>query len=47
MKKIVITFGLISGAISSIMMVGTVPFADSIGWVVTLSSKKFLAFVRA
>lgn len=32
MKKIVITFGLISGAISSIMMVGTVPFADQIGF---------------
>lgn len=31
MKKIVLTFGLISGAISSVMMVATVPFADKIG----------------
>jgi hypothetical protein len=28
MKKTVMTFGLISGAISSAMMLGTVPFAD-------------------
>ena len=32
MKKIVLTFGLISGAISSLMMLATVPFADKIGW---------------
>ncbi len=32
MKKTVITFGLISGAVSSLMMVGTVPFADQIGF---------------
>ena len=31
MKKIVLIFGLISGAISSVMMVATVPFADKIG----------------
>ena len=31
MKKIILTFGLISGAISSIMMITTVPFADRIG----------------
>ena len=30
MKKTVRTFGLISGAISSLMMLGTVPFADRI-----------------
>src|SRR6202140_1718194 len=38
MKKTILTFGLISGAISSLMMVATVPFADRIGfdkgWVV-------------
>jgi Protein of unknown function (DUF4199) len=32
MKKTVLTFGLISGAISSVMMVATVPFAHSIGF---------------
>jgi Protein of unknown function (DUF4199) len=32
MKKTVLTFGLISGAISSVMMVATVPFADRIGF---------------
>jgi preprotein translocase subunit SecF len=32
MKKTVLTFGLISGAISSLMMVATVPFADRIGF---------------
>ena len=32
MKKVVLTFGLISGAISSLMMVATVPFADRIGF---------------
>lgn len=32
MKKTVLIFGLISGAISSLMMVVTVPFADKIGF---------------
>jgi Protein of unknown function (DUF4199) len=32
MKKPIITFGLISGAISSLLMVATVPFADRIGF---------------
>jgi hypothetical protein len=32
MKKNVLTFGLISGAISSLMMLATVPFADRIGF---------------
>jgi hypothetical protein len=32
MKKTILTFGLISGAISSVMMVATVPFADRIGF---------------
>ena len=32
MKKTVLIFGLISGAVSSLMMVGTVPFADQIGF---------------
>jgi hypothetical protein len=32
MKKTVLTFGLISGAISSVMMVATVPFAHRIGF---------------
>ena len=32
MKKTVLTFGLISGAISSLMMVSTVPFFDDIGF---------------
>jgi len=32
MKKNILTFGLISGAISSLMMVATVPFADRIGF---------------
>jgi Protein of unknown function (DUF4199) len=31
MKKTILTFGLISGAISSLMMVATVPFMDRIG----------------
>lgn len=31
MKKTVLVFGLISGAISSLMMVATVPFADKLG----------------
>jgi hypothetical protein len=32
MKKTILTFGLISGAISSLMMVATVPFVDKIGF---------------
>lgn len=32
MKKTILTFGLISGVISSVMMVATVPFADRIGF---------------
>ena len=32
MKKTILTFGLISGALSSLMMVVTVPFAHSIGY---------------
>ena len=32
MKKTVLTFGLISGAISAAMMLATVPFVDAIGW---------------
>ena len=32
MKKTILTFGLISGAISSLMMVATVPFMDRIGF---------------
>src|ERR1700730_12678561 len=32
MKKTILTFGLISGAISSLMMMATVPFADRIGF---------------
>jgi hypothetical protein len=32
MKKTVLTFGLISGAISSLLMVATVPFAHRIGF---------------
>lgn len=32
MKKNILTFGLISGAITSLMMVATVPFADRIGF---------------
>jgi len=32
MKKTVLTFGLISGAISSLMMAATLPFADQIGF---------------
>ena len=32
MKKTVVTFGLISGALSSLMMVATVPLADRIGF---------------
>jgi preprotein translocase subunit SecF len=31
MKKTVLIFGLISGAVSSIMMIATVPFADKFG----------------
>ena len=32
MKKTVLTFGLISGAISAVMMLATVPFVDRIGF---------------
>ena len=32
MKKTVITFGLISGAVSSLLMVATMPFIDRIGF---------------
>jgi len=32
MKKTILIFGVISGAISSLMMVSTVPFADRIGF---------------
>jgi Protein of unknown function (DUF4199) len=32
MKKTVLTFGLISGAISAAMMLATIPFADKIGF---------------
>jgi hypothetical protein len=32
MKKIVLTFGLISGAVSSLMMLGTIPFMHRIGF---------------
>jgi len=32
MKKTVLTFGLISGAVSASMMLITIPFADAIGW---------------
>jgi hypothetical protein len=32
MKKTIIIFGLISGAVSALMMVATVPFADKIGF---------------
>jgi hypothetical protein len=32
MKKTVLTFGLISGAMSAAMMLATIPFADRIGW---------------
>jgi hypothetical protein len=32
MKKTILTFGLISGVLSSLMMVATVPFVDKIGF---------------
>jgi hypothetical protein len=32
MKKIVLTFGLISGAVSSLMMLLTIPFIDRVGF---------------
>ena len=32
MKKTILTFGLISGALLSLMMAVTVPFEDKIGW---------------
>lgn len=31
MKRVVLTFGIISGVLSSAMMLGTIPFADKIG----------------
>lgn len=31
MKKVVLTFGLISGAISAVLMIATMPFADKLG----------------
>ena len=31
-KKKALTFGLISGAVSAATMLGTIPFADKIGW---------------
>src|SRR3984893_5742878 len=32
MKKTVVTFGLISGAVSAATMLATIPFTDAIGW---------------
>jgi Protein of unknown function (DUF4199) len=32
MKRTVLTFGLISGAISAATMLATIPFVDKIGW---------------
>ena len=32
MKKIILTFGLIAGAILSLMMLGTLPFMDKVGF---------------
>ena len=32
MKKTVLTFGLISGAVSAATMLATIPFTDAIGW---------------
>ena len=32
MKKTILTSGLLSGAVSALMMVATVPFADRIGF---------------
>ena len=32
MKKIVLTFGLISGVMTSLMMIGTLPFIESLGF---------------
>jgi hypothetical protein len=32
MKKTVLTFGLISGAVSAVTMLATVPFVDKIGF---------------
>src|ERR1022692_975875 len=32
MKKTILTFGLISGVVSSLMMIGTLPFVDSLGF---------------
>jgi hypothetical protein len=38
MKKTILTFGLISGAISSLVMVAIVPFKDRIGPTATTSA---------
>jgi hypothetical protein len=32
MKRTVLTFGLISGAVSAVTMLATIPFADRVGW---------------
>ena len=32
MKKTILTFGLISGAVISVLMIATVPFADRLGF---------------
>ena len=32
MKKTVVRFGVMSGAILSLIMIATMPFADSMGW---------------
>jgi hypothetical protein len=32
MKKTVLTFGLVSGAVSAAMMLVTIPFVDKVGW---------------
>jgi hypothetical protein len=47
MQKIVLTFGLISGAILSVMMLVTLPFSDAIGFdkgMVIGSRRWFLRF---
>lgn len=40
MKKVVLTFGLISGVLCSLMMAATVPFADQIG----VDKSKFVGY---
>ncbi len=40
MKKTVLAFGLISGAISAAMMLITLPFADKIGYSATSCSRR-------